>query len=103
MLQITHDAAELITALRRGQDVPDDHGLRIYAEASEPGEITVALGFTDSPAAGDQVTEQDGLKIFVAPEVAEPLHDAAIDVTHRAHALLIREPPPRLRLTGTPA
>jgi Fe-S cluster assembly iron-binding protein IscA len=81
VLQITHDAAELITALRRGQDVPDDHGLRIYAEASEPGEITVALGFTDSPAAGDQVTEQDGLKVFVAPEVAEPLQDAAIDVT----------------------
>lgn len=81
MLQITHDAAVLITALRRGQDVPEDHGLRIYAENSEPDEITIALGFTDSPATGDQVTEQDGLKVFVAPEVAEPLRDAAIDVT----------------------
>lgn len=81
MLQITHDAAELITALRRGQDVPDDHGLRIYAEASEPGEVTIALGFTDAPAKGDEVTEQEGLKVFVAPEVAAPLQDAAIDVT----------------------
>ena len=81
MLQITHDAAELITALRRGQDVPDDHGLRIYAEDSDPNEITIALGFTDAPATGDQVTEQDGLKVFVAPEVAAPLQDAAIDVT----------------------
>lgn len=81
MLQITPDAAQLITALRRGQDVPDDHGLRIYAEASEPGEITIALGFTDAPATGDQVTEQDGLRVFVAPEVAAPLEDAAIDVT----------------------
>jgi hypothetical protein len=27
------------------------------------------------------VTERDGLKVFVAPEVAEPLQDAAIDVT----------------------
>ena len=81
MLQITHDAAQLITALRRGQDLPEDHGLRIYAEASEPGEMTIALGFTDAPAQGDQVTEQEGLKVFVAPEVAAPLEDAAIDVT----------------------
>jgi Fe-S cluster assembly iron-binding protein IscA len=81
VLQITHDAAELITALRRGQDVPDDHGLRIYAEESDPNEITIALGFTDAPATGDQITEQDGLKVFVAPEVAAPLQDAAIDVT----------------------
>lgn len=28
----------------------------------------------------DQVTEKDGLKVFVAPELAEPLEDAAIDV-----------------------
>jgi hypothetical protein len=30
---------------------------------------------------GDQVTEQEGLKLFVAPELADPLTDAAIDVT----------------------
>ena len=81
MLQITHDAAQLITQLREGQDVPEDHGLRVFAEASEPGEITIALGFTEAPLQGDEVTEQDGLKVFVAPEVAAPLQDAAIDVT----------------------
>jgi Fe-S cluster assembly iron-binding protein IscA len=81
VLQITHDAARLIVDLRRGQDLPDDHGLRVFAEASEPGEVTIALGFTDQPAKGDQVTEQEGLKVFVAPEVAAPLEDAAIDVT----------------------
>ena len=82
MLQITHDAAQLLTQLRRGQDLPEEHGLRVFAEATEPdGEITIGLGFTDAPAQGDQVTEQDGLKVFVAPEVAAPLTDAAIDVT----------------------
>jgi Fe-S cluster assembly iron-binding protein IscA len=35
---------------------------------------------SDAPADGDQVTEQDGLKVFVAPELASPLEDAAIDV-----------------------
>lgn len=82
MLQITHDAAQLLTELRRGQDLPEDHGLRVFAESTEPaGEITIGLGFADAPAQGDQVTEQEGIKLFVAPELAEPLTDAAIDVT----------------------
>ena len=81
MLQITHDAANFLSDLRRGQDVPETYGLRIFPESTEPDEITVGLGFTDAPADGDHVTEQDGLRVFVAPELAAPLEDAAIDVT----------------------
>lgn len=81
MLQITHDAATFLTELRRGQSVPDDYGLRIFAQASEPGEVTIGLGFTDTPVAGDEVSEQEGMRIFVSPELAAPLEDAAIDVT----------------------
>ena len=81
MLQITHDAANFLSDLRRGQDVPETYGLRIFPESTEPDEITVGLGFTDAPADGDHVTEQDGLRVFVSPELAAPLEDAAIDVT----------------------
>ena len=81
MLQITHGAATFLSELRRGQDVPDTYGLRIFPESTQPDEITVALGFTDAPADGDHVTEQDGLRVFVAPELAAPLEDAAIDVS----------------------
>jgi Fe-S cluster assembly iron-binding protein IscA len=80
VLQITHGAATFLSELRRGQDVPEDFGLRVFPESTEPGEITIGLGFTDAPTEGDQVTEQDGLKVFVAPELAAPLEDAAIDV-----------------------
>lgn len=80
MLQITHGAAALLTELRNGQDVPDTYGIRVFPESAQPGEVTIGLGFADSPAEGDQVTEQDGLKVFVAPELAAPLEDAAIDV-----------------------
>ncbi len=80
MLQITQGAAALLTELRRGQDVPDDYGLRVYAEAADEGEVTISLGFADAPAKGDLVTEQEGLKVFVAPELTAPLEDAAIDV-----------------------
>ncbi len=81
MLQITPDAATFLSELRRGQDVPETYGLRVFPESTEPGEITIGLGFTESPADGDQVTEQDGLRVFVAPELATPLDAAAIDVT----------------------
>ena len=80
MLEITQGAAALLTELRKGQDVPDDYGLRVFPETAEPGEVTIGLGFTDEPIAGDQVTEADGMKVFVAQELAAPLQDAAIDV-----------------------
>lgn len=81
MLEITRGAAALLTELREGQEVPEDYGLRVFPETNQPGEVTIGLGFTDQPAAGDQVAEQEGLKVFVAQELAAPLEDAAIDVT----------------------
>jgi iron-sulfur cluster assembly protein len=81
VLQITHAAAELLAEVRREQDVPDDHGLRVFAETTNADEVSIGLGFTDTPAEGDEVTEQEGMKVFVAREVAAPLTDAAIDVT----------------------
>ncbi len=80
MLQVTQGAAALLTELRNGQDVPEDYGVRVFPESTQPGEVTIGLGFTDTPAEGDQVTEQEGLKVFVAPELAAPLENAAIDV-----------------------
>jgi len=81
VLQITPGAAALLTELRNGQDVPAEYGVRVFPETTQPGEVTIGLGFTEAPAEGDQVTEKDGLKVFVAPELAAPLEDAAIDVT----------------------
>jgi Fe-S cluster assembly iron-binding protein IscA len=80
VLEITEGAAALLTELRKGQEVPDDYGVRVFPESTEPGEITIGLGFANGPAEGDQVTEREGLKVFVAPELATPLQDAAIDV-----------------------
>ena len=80
MLQITPDAATFLSELRRGHDMPDTYGLRVFPESTAPGEVSIGLGFTDTPLDGDQVTEHDGLRVFVALELAEPLGDAEIDV-----------------------
>lgn len=80
MLEITHDAATLLGEIRREQDVPESYGLRVFAEGAQAGEVTIGLGFTDEPAADDQVSEQEGMLVYVAQELAAPLEDAAIDV-----------------------
>jgi Fe-S cluster assembly iron-binding protein IscA len=81
VLQITHGAATFLSDLRRVNDMPDTYGLRVFPETTAPGEVSIGLGFTDTPEEGDHVTERDGLRVFVAPELAEPLDDAEIDVS----------------------
>jgi Fe-S cluster assembly iron-binding protein IscA len=81
VLQITHGAATFLSELRRGNDMPDTYGLRVFPESTAPGEVSIGLGFTDTPEEGDHVTERDGLRVFVAPELADPLEDAEIDVS----------------------
>jgi Fe-S cluster assembly iron-binding protein IscA len=83
VLQITQGAATFLSELRRGHDMPDTYGLRVFPESTAPGEVSIGLGFTDTPREGDQVTEQDGLRIFVAPELAQPLDEAQIDVARK--------------------
>lgn len=78
-MQITHEAASLLREVRRAADVPDTYGVRLYPEASNEQGVTVGLGFAEGPAAGDHVTEEEGIAVYVAPEIAAPLAGAVID------------------------
>jgi Fe-S cluster assembly iron-binding protein IscA len=40
----------------------------------------LALGLTEAPAEGDEVTDQAGTEIYIAPEVAEPLAGTVLDI-----------------------
>jgi Fe-S cluster assembly iron-binding protein IscA len=42
--------------------------------------MVLGLTFAEAPAEDDEVTEQEGTLIFIAPEVVEPLASAALDV-----------------------
>ena len=81
MLEMTNRAATLLTELHRNSDIPDHAGVRVYGESTPDGKASLAIGFTEEPVPGDQVTETNGVKLFVAPEVAAPLQDAVMDVT----------------------
>src|SRR5437660_11430042 len=79
MLQLTHAAAVEVAEARQAQGVPDTFGLRVYGE-QRPGGLALGLTFVEVPAEDDQVTEQEGTKVFLAAEVAGPLSSAALDV-----------------------
>jgi Fe-S cluster assembly iron-binding protein IscA len=80
MLLLTHDAAAEIAEARRAQGVPENFGIRIFGEPQSEGGMEVGLTFAQVPAEDDEVTEQEGTRVFVAPEVAGPLSAAALDV-----------------------
>ncbi len=80
MLQLTHAAAIELAGTRRAQGLPDSAGLRIFGEPTPGGELTLGVAFVQVPAEDDQVSERDGARLFVAPEVAAPLAGAALDV-----------------------
>lgn len=80
MLQLSTTAAAALEEAREQQDVPEEFGVRIAAQAGPDGQPTLTIGFSESPLEGDEVTEQAGTELYVAPEVVEPLADALIDV-----------------------
>ena len=80
MLQCTPAAALTLQRVRENNDVPDGFGVRLFAASTPDGGIGLGIDFTPEPAAGDQVTEQHGTKLMVAPEITEQLDDLTLDV-----------------------
>ena len=80
MLKLTETAANRIEEVRRDQGLPESLGVRVSGAEVTDGKMALQVAFSDGPAQGDQVAEQHGTQVFVAPEVAEPLADAELDV-----------------------
>lgn len=92
MLQLSPTAAEALNQARDEQDVPEDYGVRVSAEAGPDGQTGLAVGFAEGPAEGDEVTEQAGTQVFIAEEVAGPLAESVIDLeeTDRGAQLVVK-------------
>jgi Fe-S cluster assembly iron-binding protein IscA len=80
MLQLTHDAATELSQARRAQGLPDTCGIRVFGEPRSADELAIGITFAEVPAEDDEVTEREGTRVFIAPEVAAPLSSAALDV-----------------------
>ena len=93
MLKVTQAAAVQLAEVREAQGLPDTVGIRLFGESRPAGEVAVGLAFAEVPAGDDQVTETDGTRVFVAPEVADTLSSSTLDV---------QETPEGARLVLTP-
>ena len=80
MLQCTQAAASTLREVRETQGLPDSYGIRVFGASGPEGEVGLGIGFAEQPAAGDEVGESAGTRLFVAPEVADNLADMALDV-----------------------
>lgn len=89
MLQISNDAAALLTETRESEGVPDSYGVRIFGESDPDGRLIVRLTFADQPQEGDAVLEEQGTQVFVAQEVVQPLQDKVIDVDDEGDTSLV--------------
>ncbi|MGH3030235.1 MAG: iron-sulfur cluster biosynthesis protein [Gaiellaceae bacterium] len=80
MLALTQNAVDAIHAIKASSDeVPDEAGLRISAEAKEAEETSLHLAIVPAPAESDVVVEAEGEQIFLEPEVAGFLDDKVLD------------------------
>jgi Fe-S cluster assembly iron-binding protein IscA len=85
MLKVTSEAAYVLKAAREGVTTPTA-GLRIKRSdnPNDPWD-DFRIGFQQDPDPTDQVFEQDGLRVFVAAEVAHELGNRVLDVDATAH------------------
>jgi Fe-S cluster assembly iron-binding protein IscA len=79
VLNMTSDAAQLLREARNAAEVPDNYGVRVFAEQDAAKGVSIGLGFAEEPFPGDEVSEQEGMRLFIAKEVAEPLAATTID------------------------
>ena len=77
MLTITNSAASAIRSLTSQPDQPVETGLRIMKQGD--GASSFQLALTEGPAAGDQVVEESGARVFLEAAAAAVLDDKSLD------------------------
>jgi iron-sulfur cluster assembly protein len=77
MLTITDSAVSAIRTLTSQPDLPVDTGLRIMRQ--DEGSPSFQLALTEGPAAGDQVVEEGGARVFLEDSVATVLENKALE------------------------
>jgi Fe-S cluster assembly iron-binding protein IscA len=87
MLTLTDSAAEAVKhAMDAAEGLPEGGGVRISAQ--DLGDST-GLGLAVAPVPGetDQVIEEEGARIFIAPEVAPFLEDKVLDAEQQGSSI----------------
>ena len=79
MIKLTHDAAALLTDARAASGAPDQYGVRFYVVDTPQQGQALAFDFVERPEPQDEVADQEGLPVYVAPELSNIVHDSTLD------------------------
>jgi Fe-S cluster assembly iron-binding protein IscA len=82
MLKITPAAATLLATARESSGKPEDFGVRFSlseAGTSGPGSARIRFDFVPNAEPQDEVAEESGLRVYVAPEVSAVVGDATLE------------------------
>ena len=83
MITLTETAAKKVTDLRLEEGKPD-WGLRIRVVGGGCSGMSYELGWEDTEAAGDNIIEQGGVKVFIDQLSASYLEGSEIDYVDNA-------------------
>ncbi len=79
MLEITEAAMDALKQLRTESEASGEASARFQPMATGT-EQRIGFAFSDDPVQGDQKVADDGqLKVYLAPELTDPLTDAVVD------------------------
>jgi len=65
MINITESAAEKLGGIMEQKGMKETHGLRVFVKGGGCGGMQYGMTFDDNTRDGDQVYEQNGLRVFV--------------------------------------
>lgn len=78
---VTPEAIELLkNSLELAKHDPDRIGVRLRGARALGGGFQVQVEFAAAPDPSDEVVAQEGIRLFVAPEVLEAYPDALVTV-----------------------
>lgn len=81
MLQLTSDAAATLAEACREEGMgPDEAGVRVSGSVNEGGGLSLEVTLQEEPEPTDAVSEHEGLRLFVASEVAQALSDLELAI-----------------------
>ena len=83
MMTLTHSATDVIRELIASSEISDAGGLRM--ELSDPGvngsQGGLAVSLVEQPAPDDEILDEGGIHVFLAPQAADLLGDKQLDAT----------------------
>lgn len=91
MLQISHAAETALRRIRLESEVPKNSTVRIGAIKTADGVVGIGFAFTDGPEDDDlRVSEVEDFQVYLAPELAGRLTEAALEVTESEEGITLQ-------------